>query len=39
MLIRMAGRIEGRDLPGPYREWWMGRRKPSAAEAMAEMER
>ncbi|MGB3553926.1 MAG: BrnA antitoxin family protein [Jannaschia sp.] len=38
MLARLAGMLEGEDLPESYRETWMGRAKPSLAEAVARME-
>ena len=38
MTARLAGLIEGEDLGETYRERWMGRPKPSVAEAMARIE-
>ncbi|PWJ17014.1 BrnA antitoxin family protein [Jannaschia seohaensis] len=35
MLARLAGLLEGEDLPEAYRERWMGKPKPSVAEARA----
>ncbi|MEM7489152.1 MAG: hypothetical protein AAF390_08505 [Pseudomonadota bacterium] len=36
---RLAGLLEGEDLPVRLREAWMGKPKPSVAELMAGVER
>ena len=38
MQARLAGLIEGEDLLDEYRERWMGRPKPSVAEALVRLE-
>ncbi|MEM7711645.1 MAG: BrnA antitoxin family protein [Pseudomonadota bacterium] len=35
---RLAGLLDGEDLPASYREFWMGRPKPSLPQIEAEME-
>ena len=39
MLARLAGLIEGEDLAAEARENWMGKPKPSVAEALVTLER
>lgn len=36
MLARLGGMIHGEDLAAKYREAWMGKARPSAAQAIAE---